>query len=81
MVENNIQDLELTHVLCPACHYLTSAYHARVIGDTFSGIVYGYILYCQHCKDISFLNYLGKPPLFDLSGRYAQIAKNISEEV
>jgi hypothetical protein len=69
----SLENLELTHVVCPECNCLVMVENVRAVGDPFSGIVYGYFLGCDTCNEVSFINYLGKPPLFDLSGRYSNL--------
>jgi hypothetical protein len=63
-------EFRLRYVVCPECHYYASAENARTMIEPFSGIVLGYMLTCEHCDKKSFINLLGKPFLFDLSGRY-----------
>ena len=65
-----INEFKLEHILCPECHCLAKAASATTMFEPFSGVVLGYMLLCEHCNKESFLNMLGKPPLFDLSNKY-----------
>lgn len=62
-------------IVCPQCQTPCSDEYAKVIAETMSAIVLGYMLHCVHCKKESFLGMVGKPPLFDLSGRYMFVGK------
>lgn len=69
-----ISDYDGGIIVCPQCNYICNDNEAKAIFEPISGIVLGYMLFCNHCHKKSFINMLGKPPLFDLSGRYAFIA-------
>lgn len=68
-----IGDYDSGVIICPECNYMCSDTLAKAIFEPISGIVLGYMLYCKSCHTKSFINMLGKPPLFDLSGRYGLI--------
>lgn len=69
-----VSDYDSGIILCPSCRKLCSDNEAKALFEPISGIVLGYMLFCHHCRKKSFINMLGKPPLFDLSGRYAFLA-------
>jgi hypothetical protein len=69
-IAQSASEFRLRYVVCPECHHYASAGNARTLLEPFSGLVLGYMLTCETCLRNSFINLLGRPPLFDLSGRY-----------
>lgn len=66
-----IDDYDSGVIVCPKCNFICNDTLAKALFEPISGIVLGYMLYCKNCHTRSFINMLGKPPLLDLSGRYA----------
>jgi hypothetical protein len=58
-------------IVCPSCNTLCPDNLAKTIFEQMSGIAIGFMLYCPECNQKNFINMLGRPPLFDLSGRYS----------
>lgn len=73
MLKKETDTFIMDYLVCPACTRVCKIddqlLNVDTAGDLLSGLVYGYYLTCQHCGKKSFLNVLGKPPLFDLSKR------------
>lgn len=71
-VTQSADEFKLEYIICPKCNCLVDASKAKAIFEPYSGIVLGFMLYCDSpCLGVSFINLLSKPPLFDLSERYS----------
>ena len=60
-------------LICPECRgYTTTKDMWWPAADLYTGLVFGFWIICEHCKEKSYINLLqlGKPPLFDLSKHY-----------
>lgn len=62
-------------IVCPRCQTPCNEEYAKVVSEPLSDIVLGFLLHCTHCRKRSFIGMVGKPPLFDLSGRYMFVGK------
>jgi hypothetical protein len=69
-IPDSFENYNSSIIVCPECQTMCNDDFAKAIFEPISGIVLGYMLRCTHCRKKSFINMLGKPPLFDLSGRY-----------
>ena len=56
-------------IVCPECGTKCIPDFITPVSDGFSGLLAGYYIVCSGCFSRTYINILGRPPLFDLSSR------------